>query len=101
MNLVYNVNDKPSIGKILIFALQQLLAILAATIVVPVIINGNVLKEYGMEIEIYLGGQRSCIRHNPFFTLLIESNYRQCVFKVPYMKVILINITQWRFRHRP
>ena len=52
MNLVYNVNDKPSIGKILIFALQQLLAILAATIVVPVIINGNVLKDYGMEITL-------------------------------------------------
>ncbi len=41
MNLVYNVKDKPSFGKILVFALQQLLAILAATIVVPVIINGN------------------------------------------------------------
>ena len=41
MNLFYNVKDRPSIGKILIFALQQLLAILAATIVVPVIINGN------------------------------------------------------------
>ena len=41
MNLVYNVKDKPSFGKVLIFAFQQLLAILAATIVVPVIINGN------------------------------------------------------------
>ena len=41
MNLVYNVKDKPSFGKLLVFALQQLLAILAATIVVPVIINGN------------------------------------------------------------
>ena len=42
MKLVYGVNDKPSWGKTLIFALQQLLAIMAATIVVPVIINGNV-----------------------------------------------------------
>lgn len=44
MNLFYNVKDKPSFGKILIFALQQLLAILAATIVVPSIINGNTFK---------------------------------------------------------
>ena len=39
MNLVYNVKDKPSFGKILIFAFQQLLAILAATIAVPAIIG--------------------------------------------------------------
>ena len=44
MNLFYNVKDKPSFGKVLIFALQQLLAILAATIVVPSIINGNTFK---------------------------------------------------------
>ena len=40
-NLLYGVKDRPPFGKIIIFALQQLLAILAATIVVPVIINGN------------------------------------------------------------
>ena len=38
-NLVYGVNDKPGLWKTLVFAFQQLLAILAATIVVPVIIN--------------------------------------------------------------
>lgn len=42
MKLVYGVNDKPSWGKTIVFALQQLLAIMAATIVVPVIVNGNV-----------------------------------------------------------
>ena len=41
MELTYGVKDRPSIGKIIIFAFQQLLAILAATIVVPAIINGN------------------------------------------------------------
>ena len=41
MNLAYNVSDKPKFPQILVFALQQLLAIMAATIVVPVIINGN------------------------------------------------------------
>ena len=38
-NLVYNVEDKPAWGKTMIFALQQLLAILAATIAVPAIIG--------------------------------------------------------------
>ena len=41
MNLIYNVKDKPKFGQVLIFAFQQLLAIMAATIVVPAIINGN------------------------------------------------------------
>ena len=41
MNLVYGVKDKPSFGKTLIFALQQLLAILAATIAVPTIIGNG------------------------------------------------------------
>lgn len=42
MNLIYNIKDKPKFGQLIVFAFQQLLAILAATIVVPVIINGNV-----------------------------------------------------------
>ena len=39
MNLVYKVNDKPKFGQLIVFALQQLLAILAATIAVPSIIG--------------------------------------------------------------
>ncbi len=39
MKLVYNVNDRPKFPEILVFALQQLLAILAATIAVPMIIG--------------------------------------------------------------
>ncbi len=42
MKLIYGVKDKPGIGKTIVFAIQQLLAIMAATLVVPVIINGNV-----------------------------------------------------------
>ena len=38
-NLIYNVEDKPGWGKTVVFALQQLLAILAATIAVPAIIG--------------------------------------------------------------
>ncbi len=40
-NLVYGVKDKPGLWKTIVLALQQVLAILAATIVVPVIINTN------------------------------------------------------------
>lgn len=41
MKLIYNVKDKPSFGKVVIFALQQLLAILAATIAVPTIVQNG------------------------------------------------------------
>ena len=41
MNLVYNIKDKPKLPQILIFALQQVLAILAATIAVPTIIGNG------------------------------------------------------------
>ncbi|MCQ2405559.1 MAG: uracil-xanthine permease [Clostridia bacterium] len=41
MQMTYNVKDKPSFGKTLVFALQQLLAILAATIAVPAIIGNG------------------------------------------------------------
>lgn len=37
--LVYDVHDRPSFGKMLVFALQQVLAIMAATIAVPTIIG--------------------------------------------------------------
>ena len=38
-NLVYDIHDKPKFGQMLVFALQQVLAILAATIAVPTIIG--------------------------------------------------------------
>lgn len=41
MKLIYAVKDKPSFGKVVIFALQQLLAILAATIAVPTIVQNG------------------------------------------------------------
>ena len=42
MKLVYKVKDRPPFGKTLVFALQQLLAILAATIAVPAVINSSI-----------------------------------------------------------
>ncbi len=41
MKLIYDVKDKPKFGQMLVFAVQQLLAIMAATLVVPVIIGNG------------------------------------------------------------
>ena len=41
MKLIYDIHDKPKFGKLIVFAFQQLLAILAATIAVPSIIGNN------------------------------------------------------------
>ena len=39
MDLIYGIKDKPKFGKVILFAFQQLLAIMAATIAVPAIIG--------------------------------------------------------------
>ncbi len=39
MDLIYNIKDKPRFSKVMLFAFQQLLAIMAATIAVPAIIG--------------------------------------------------------------
>ncbi len=41
MKLAYNVQDRPKMGQVIVFALQQLLAILAATIAVPAIVGNG------------------------------------------------------------
>lgn len=41
MKMVYNVEDKPKFGQMIVFALQQLLAIMAATIAVPAIVGNG------------------------------------------------------------
>ncbi len=41
MKLVYQVNDKPRFGQTIVFAIQQLLAIMAATIAVPAIVGNG------------------------------------------------------------
>ena len=41
MNLIYGIKDKPKFGQVLVFAFQQILAILAATIAVPSIIGNG------------------------------------------------------------
>ena len=39
MNLIYQIKDKPRFGQVVLFAIQQLLAIMAATIAVPAVVN--------------------------------------------------------------
>lgn len=41
MKLIYGIHDKPKFGQMIVFAFQQLLAILAATIAVPAIIGNG------------------------------------------------------------
>ena len=41
MKLIYNVQDKPKFGQMVVFGFQQLLAILAATIAVPSIVGNG------------------------------------------------------------
>ena len=41
MKLIYDIDAKPKFGANLIFALQQLLAIIAATLLVPVLVNAS------------------------------------------------------------
>ncbi len=39
MKLIYDVEDKPKFSQLIVFAFQQLLAIITATIVVPILVN--------------------------------------------------------------
>ncbi len=41
MKLAFDIHDKPKFGQLIIFAIQQLLAIMTATLVVPVIIGNG------------------------------------------------------------
>ena len=45
MKLVYDIHQKPPIGKNLVFAFQQLLAIMAATLLVPVLVGTEYMSQ--------------------------------------------------------
>jgi len=49
MKLIYGIKDKPKFGQLIVFAIQQLLAIMAATLVVPIITNSDpdVVAKFG------------------------------------------------------
>ena len=44
MKLVYGIKDRPSFGKNLVFAFQQMIAIMAATLLVPIVVTANAQK---------------------------------------------------------
>ncbi|MCM1306736.1 MAG: hypothetical protein NC037_05465 [Bacteroides sp.] len=46
MELVYNINDRPPIKQNLVFALQQIIAIMAATLLVPILVSS-----YGLDCD--------------------------------------------------
>ena len=48
MNLIYGIKDKPKFGQVVLFAIQQLLAIMAATIAVPAIIGNGMTASAAM-----------------------------------------------------
>ena len=47
MKLIYDVADKPKFSKTLVFAFQQMIAIMAATLLVPMLVSG-----YGLEADV-------------------------------------------------
>ncbi len=65
MNLVYGIKDKPKFAQVVLFALQQLLAIMAATIAVPAIIGNGLSASAamfgaGVGTIVYLLFTKSC-----------------------------------------
>ena len=44
MKLIYGIKDRPSFGKNLVFAFQQMIAIMAATLLVPILVSSAGLK---------------------------------------------------------
>ena len=46
--LIFDINDKPKFGQLLVFAVQQLLAIMAATIAVPAIVGNGMSASAAM-----------------------------------------------------
>ena len=55
MKLVYDINQKPPIAKNLLFAFQQVLAIMAATLLVPLLVNINSGTNYMSQPAVLLG----------------------------------------------
>ncbi len=56
MKLIYGVKDRPKPGQVVLFALQQLLAILAATIAVPIQVNSMTGSEMSISAALFGAG---------------------------------------------
>ncbi len=55
MELVYNVKDRPPFKKNIVFALQQIIAIMAATLLVPILVSAADVKFVGEDGLTYIG----------------------------------------------
>ncbi len=51
MKMIYQVDDRPAFSKVIVFAIQQLLAIMAATLVVPLNVTAEVNK-LGLDVQL-------------------------------------------------
>ena len=56
MKMIYGVKDRPPVGRLVLFALQQLLAILAATITVPIVVNANTGADLSISAALFGAG---------------------------------------------
>ena len=55
MKLLYKTNERPPMGRNLVFALQQLLAIIAATVLVPILVNSGTGTSYLSQAAALIG----------------------------------------------
>ena len=74
VKLVYDVNDRPPFKKNIIFALQQFLAVIAATILVPVLVNSETGTEYLNQASALVGAGAGTIVY------LLFTRFRSPVF---------------------
>lgn len=73
MNLIYGVKDRPRPGQLVLFALQQLLAILAATITVPMVVNSTTGSEMSISAALFGAGAGTLV-------YLLFTKFRSPVF---------------------
>ena len=73
MNLIYGVKDRPKPGQLILFALQQLLAILAATIAVPMQVNATTGSDMSISAALFGAGAGTLI-------YLLFTKFRSPVF---------------------
>ncbi len=61
MNLVYGIKDRPKLGQVVLFAIQQLLAIMAATIAVPAVVNSVTGSQMSASAALFGAGVGSVV----------------------------------------
>ena len=73
MKLIYGVKDRPKAGQLILFALQQLLAILAATIAVPMQVNATTGSDMSISAALFGAGAGTLV-------YLLFTKFRSPVF---------------------